>query len=169
MPDTADDLNFNWLPTRSAHGRLQLITDNLDGAIRDLQSVTIAARRAGILVTGAAHYGYLSRAHYLRGEWDEATLNAERAIAGALAGARSRPPAANTKVSSMRSIRSQPHRRDHCSSSVSTTRQASSLRLVRGAARPRRGRVRRRGRTWPGRGRVRAVASSMSRASEWVA
>jgi DNA-binding CsgD family transcriptional regulator len=70
-----------WLNPRSARGLLRLVEDDLDGARADLYSVATAARQLGILNTAAFSYAYLARAEYVAGRWDDALVNAERAVA----------------------------------------------------------------------------------------
>jgi len=73
--------NRLWLNPRSARGLLRLVEDDLDGACADLHSVATAARQLGILNTAAFSYAYLARAEYVAGRWDDALVNAERAVA----------------------------------------------------------------------------------------
>ena len=47
---------------------MRLLDDDLDGARRDLESVTAAARRLGILNTATTHFAHLFRAQFLAGD-----------------------------------------------------------------------------------------------------
>jgi DNA-binding CsgD family transcriptional regulator len=77
---TGDD-GFGWLQPRSARGMLRLVDGDLAGARADLAAVAGTARELGILNTAAFAFATLSRADYLAGDWDDAVLHAERAMA----------------------------------------------------------------------------------------
>ncbi|MET0765845.1 MAG: AAA family ATPase [Blastococcus sp.] len=72
---------FGWLQPRSARGMLRMIEGDLAGARADLATVATTARELGVLNTAAFAFASLSRADYLAGEWDEAVVHAERAVA----------------------------------------------------------------------------------------
>ena len=72
---------FGWLQLRSARGMLRMIEGDLAGARGDLASVATTARELGILNTAAFAFASLSRAAYLAGDWDEAVVHSERAVA----------------------------------------------------------------------------------------
>ena len=78
QPGDADHL---WLTPRSARGLLRLVEDDIDGAHADLESVAVTASRLGILNTAAYGFAYLARAEWIAGQWDDALLHAERAVA----------------------------------------------------------------------------------------
>ena len=77
----ADDPEVGWLQPRSARGVLRLVEDDLDGARADLAAVGNRAYELGILNIAAFALGYLARAEYLAGAWDDAVGHAERAVA----------------------------------------------------------------------------------------
>lgn len=77
-PDEALKL---WLNPRSARGVLHLIDDEFDSAAALLRSVIGTASRLGILNTTAFSYAYLARTQWMTGEWDDAQVNADRAVA----------------------------------------------------------------------------------------
>jgi DNA-binding CsgD family transcriptional regulator len=60
---------------------LRMIEGDLAGARADLTAVATTARELGVLNTAAFAFASLSRADYLAGEWDEAVVHAERAVA----------------------------------------------------------------------------------------
>ena len=60
---------------------LRLVDGDLAGARADLAAVAGTARDLGVLNTAAFAFAYLSRADYLAGDWDDAVLHAERAVA----------------------------------------------------------------------------------------
>lgn len=70
-----------WLNPRSAQGVLHLIDDEYDSAVSVLRSVASTASRLGILNTAAFSYAYLARAQWMAGDWDDAQVNADRAVA----------------------------------------------------------------------------------------
>ena len=70
-----------WLNPRSARGVMRLMEDDFDGAKADLESAAVTASGLGILNTAAFSYAYLARSEWMTGEWDEALLHAERAVA----------------------------------------------------------------------------------------
>jgi len=70
-----------WLNPRSARGVLRLVEDDLDGARADLSSAATTASQLGILNTAAFGFAYLARAEWVAGEWDNALVHAERAVA----------------------------------------------------------------------------------------
>ncbi len=72
---------WRWLQPRSARGVLRLVEDDLDGARADLAAVGNRAYELGILNIAAFALGYLARAEYLAGAWDDAVAHAERAVA----------------------------------------------------------------------------------------
>jgi len=78
--DTAD-LEVAWLQPRSARGILRLVEDDLDGARADFGTVATRAYELGLLGVAAYAFGYLARAEYLAGAWDDAVVHAERAVA----------------------------------------------------------------------------------------
>jgi DNA-binding CsgD family transcriptional regulator len=78
--DAGDD-GFGWLQPRSARGMLRLVGGDLAGARADLAAVAGTARDLGVLNTAAFAFANVSRADYLAGNWDDAVLHAERAIA----------------------------------------------------------------------------------------
>ncbi|QJY48911.1 LuxR family transcriptional regulator [Pseudonocardia broussonetiae] len=75
------DRDHLWLNPRSARGVLRLVDDDLDGARADLVSVAAVASERGILNTAAFGLAYLARAEWVAGDWDEALVHAERAVA----------------------------------------------------------------------------------------
>ncbi len=75
------DAGFGWLQPRSARGMLRLVEGDLAGARTDLAAVATTARELGVLNTAAFAFASLSRADYLAGEWDDAVLHSERAVA----------------------------------------------------------------------------------------
>lgn len=75
------DAGFGWLQPRSARGMLRLVEGDLSGARADLAAVATTARDLGVLNTAGFAYASLSRADYLAGEWDDAVVHAERAVA----------------------------------------------------------------------------------------
>jgi DNA-binding CsgD family transcriptional regulator len=75
------DTGFGWLQPRSARGMLRMVEGDLAGARADLTAVATTARDLGVLNTAAFAFASLSRADYLAGEWDDAVLHAERAMA----------------------------------------------------------------------------------------
>ncbi|MDX6300652.1 MAG: hypothetical protein QOF53_1866 [Nocardioidaceae bacterium] len=77
-PGEASEL---WLNPRSARGVLRLVDDDLAGARADLESAAAAATRLGILNTAAFCFAYLARTEWVAGDWDDAVVHAERALA----------------------------------------------------------------------------------------
>ncbi len=77
----ADGPDFAWLEPRSARGTLRLVEDDLDGARADLAAAAMAASRFGVLNTAAFSFAFLARAEFLAGEWDDAVVHADRAVA----------------------------------------------------------------------------------------
>ena len=75
------DAGYGWLQPRSARGMLRLVEDDLSGARSDLAAVASTACELGVLNTAAFAFASLSRADYLAGDWDDAVLHSERAIA----------------------------------------------------------------------------------------
>ncbi|HEY0400768.1 MAG TPA: AAA family ATPase [Blastococcus sp.] len=75
------DAGFGWLQPRSARGMLRLVEGDLVGARADLTAVATTARELGVLNTAAFAFASLSRADYLAGDWDDAVMHAECAIA----------------------------------------------------------------------------------------
>jgi DNA-binding CsgD family transcriptional regulator/tetratricopeptide (TPR) repeat protein len=75
------DVDHLWLNPRSARGVLRLVDDDLTGARADLASVAAVASEGGILNTSAFGFAYLARAEWVAGEWDDALVHAERAVA----------------------------------------------------------------------------------------
>jgi DNA-binding CsgD family transcriptional regulator/tetratricopeptide (TPR) repeat protein len=75
------DAGFGWLQPRSARGMLRLVEGDLAGARADLAAVATTARELGVLNTAAFSFASLSRADYLAGEWEDAVVHAERALA----------------------------------------------------------------------------------------
>ena len=75
------DARFGWLQPRSARGMLRLVEGDLAGARADLAVVATTARGLGVLNTAAFAFASLARADYLAGEWDDAVVHAERAVA----------------------------------------------------------------------------------------
>jgi DNA-binding CsgD family transcriptional regulator len=75
------DAGLSWLQPRSARGMLRLVEGDLVGARADLAAVATTARELGVLNTAAFAFASLSRADYLAGDWDDAVLHAERAMA----------------------------------------------------------------------------------------
>ena len=61
-----------WLQPRSARGVLRLVEDDLDGARADSPPSATRAYELGILNVAAFALGYLARAEYLAGAWDDA-------------------------------------------------------------------------------------------------
>ena len=76
-----DEIQQLWLSPRSAQGVLHLIDDEYDSAVAVLRSVADTASRLGILNTAAFSYAYLARAQWMAGDWDDAQVNADRAVA----------------------------------------------------------------------------------------
>ncbi|WP_395726632.1 AAA family ATPase [Nakamurella sp.] len=70
-----------WLNPRSARAVLHLIDDEFDSAAALLTSVVGTATRLGILNTAAFSYAYLARTQWMTGDWDEALVSADRAVA----------------------------------------------------------------------------------------
>jgi len=70
-----------WLSPRSARGVLHLIDDEFDSAAAELRSVAGSASSLGILNTAAFSFAYLARAQWMTGDWDDALVNADRAVA----------------------------------------------------------------------------------------
>jgi DNA-binding CsgD family transcriptional regulator len=69
------------LDVQAVVGFLRLWADDVDGAVRDLSAVAVRARageRAPALVTALSALG---EAHYRRGDWDEAVVHGELAVA----------------------------------------------------------------------------------------
>ena len=60
---------------------LRLVVDDLDGLSRTLSEVAPAQLRSGSIRIAVWSYAWLSRAHFLQGDWDSATEAAERAVA----------------------------------------------------------------------------------------
>ena len=77
----ATDPEVAWLQPRSARGILRLVEDDLDGARADFAAVATRAYDLGVLNIAAFAIGYLARAEYLAGAWDDAVVHAERAVA----------------------------------------------------------------------------------------
>jgi DNA-binding CsgD family transcriptional regulator len=75
------DTDHLWLNPRSARGVLRLVDDDLPGARADLASVASVASGQGILNTAAFGFAYLARAEWVAGDWDDALVHAERAVA----------------------------------------------------------------------------------------
>lgn len=75
------DPGFGWLQPRSARGMLRLVEGELAGARTDLLAVATTASHLGVLNTAAFSFATLARADYLAGDWDDAVLHAERAVA----------------------------------------------------------------------------------------
>ncbi|MHA6782109.1 AAA family ATPase [Pseudonocardia saturnea] len=75
------DVDHLWLNPRSARGVLRLVDDDLPGARADLTSVAAVASERGILNTAAFGFAYLARAEWVAGDWDDALVHAERAVA----------------------------------------------------------------------------------------
>ena len=59
---------------------LQLVVDDLDGVPQTLADLAPTQLRNGSVRIAVWAYVWLSRAHYLLGEWDDATAAAERAV-----------------------------------------------------------------------------------------
>lgn len=70
-----------WLNPRSARAVLHLIDDEFDSAAALLTQVIGTATRLGILNTAAFSYAYLARTQWMTGDWDDALVNADRAVA----------------------------------------------------------------------------------------
>lgn len=70
-----------WLNPRSARAVLHLIDDEFDSAAALLSQVAGTASRLGILNTAAFSYAYLARTQWMTGDWDDALVNADRAVA----------------------------------------------------------------------------------------
>lgn len=70
-----------WLNPRSARAVLHLIDDEFDSAAALLTSVVGTATRLGILNTAAFSYAYLARTQWMTGDWDDALVSADRAVA----------------------------------------------------------------------------------------
>jgi DNA-binding CsgD family transcriptional regulator len=77
----AGDAGYGWLQPRSARGMLRLVGGDLAGAREDLRDVATTAVDLGVLNTAAFAFATLSRADYLAGDWEDAVLHAERAVA----------------------------------------------------------------------------------------
>ena len=60
---------------------LQLVVDDVDGLPQTLAEVAPEQLRSGSIRIAVWSYVWLSRAHYLLGNWDEAADAAERAVA----------------------------------------------------------------------------------------
>jgi DNA-binding CsgD family transcriptional regulator len=74
--------NGSALPSRirMAHGWLQLVSDDLAGARSELVETAPAALRLGSIRIALWAPAWLARTDFLVGAWDEAILNAERAV-----------------------------------------------------------------------------------------
>ncbi|WP_420123263.1 AAA family ATPase [Nakamurella sp.] len=70
-----------WLNPRSARAVLHLIDDEFDSAAALLTQVIGTATRLGILNTAAFSHAYLARTQWMTGDWDDALVNADRAVA----------------------------------------------------------------------------------------
>lgn len=75
-----DESPYRWLNPRSALGVLHLVEDEFDSAAAVLGSVAASASRIGVLNTAAFSYAYLARAQWMAGDWDDAQVNADRAV-----------------------------------------------------------------------------------------
>ena len=69
------------LTVRRARGWLRLVTDDVEGARRDLEEEADAAMRLGSFGVAAYALGHLGRADYAAGAWDDAVVHAERGLA----------------------------------------------------------------------------------------
>ena len=63
-----------------ARSWLQIVVDDIDAVPELLAKVAPAQLRSGSIRIAVWSYVWLSRAQYLRGEWDEATTAADRAV-----------------------------------------------------------------------------------------
>lgn len=70
-----------WLNPRSARAVLHLIDDEFDSAAALLTDVIRTATRLGILNTAAFSHAYLARTRWMTGDWDDALVSADRAVA----------------------------------------------------------------------------------------
>ena len=70
-----------WLSPRSARAVLHLIDDEFDSAAALLRSVAGTSSGLGILNTTAFSYAYLARTQWMTGDWDDALISADRAVA----------------------------------------------------------------------------------------
>ncbi len=69
---------------RGFRGWLRLLEDDVPGAIEDLLSAAPAAIECGLLSEAGVELTVLSRAQFVAGQWDDAMIHAERAVALAL-------------------------------------------------------------------------------------
>lgn len=60
---------------------LQLVVDDLDGVTRALDEVAMRQLSTGSIRIAVWAYVWLARAHYLQGQWNDAGMAAERAVA----------------------------------------------------------------------------------------
>jgi DNA-binding CsgD family transcriptional regulator len=75
------DPEVGWLQPRSARGILRLVEDDLAGARADFAAVAQRAYDLGVLNAAAFSFAYLARTEFLAGDWDDAVVHAERAVA----------------------------------------------------------------------------------------
>jgi DNA-binding CsgD family transcriptional regulator len=80
----ADPTTLNRLPLRSCRGWLRWIADDLGGALADLRAAAPAALEAGSRRNAAVAFARLAVVGFDCGLWDQAAVDAERAVAIAL-------------------------------------------------------------------------------------
>ncbi len=68
------------LALRMAHGWLHLATDDIPGALSELSAAAPAALHAGSYRVALYSFTWLARSHFSSGDWDEAIVDADRAL-----------------------------------------------------------------------------------------
>jgi DNA-binding NarL/FixJ family response regulator len=68
------------LALRMAHGWLHLATDDIPGALSELSAAAPAALQAGSYRVALYSFTWLARSHFSSGDWDEAIVDADRAL-----------------------------------------------------------------------------------------
>jgi DNA-binding CsgD family transcriptional regulator/tetratricopeptide (TPR) repeat protein len=82
-PSTSSEMRTSpagGLALTMASGWLRLATDDLAGARGQLAEAAAAAFRAGAVRVAGYAYSWLSRTHYYLGAWDQAVIDADRAL-----------------------------------------------------------------------------------------
>src|SRR4029078_13269357 len=59
---------------------LHLATDNIPGALSELSAAAPAALQAGSYRVALYSFAWLARSHFSSGDWDEAIVDADRAL-----------------------------------------------------------------------------------------
>ncbi len=70
-----------WMNPRSARGLMHLVDDDIDAARTDFTSAAMAASGLGMMNTAAFSWAYLARTEWTAGDWDDAMVHADRALA----------------------------------------------------------------------------------------